>query len=58
MVPLHITYEAWNAPEHNISHLASQAYILRTVEKYFTAYATTVFGWEKEDHWSDSQSAP
>lgn len=24
MVPLHITYEAWNASEHSISHLAGQ----------------------------------
>jgi len=47
MVPLHITYEAWNSPEHSISHLASQEYILWTVEKYFTAYATTVFSWER-----------
>lgn len=55
MVPLHITYEAWNAPEHSISHLASQENILVTVEKYFTAFATTVFRWKKEDHWSGSQ---
>lgn len=32
MEPLHITYDAWNAPEHSISHLASQEYILWTVE--------------------------
>lgn len=55
MVPLHITYEAWNAPEHSISHLASQENIWVMVEKYFTAFATTVFRWKKDNNWSGSQ---
>lgn len=55
MYQLHITYEAWNAPEHSISQLASQENILGTLGKCFTAFTNTVFRWKKEHPWSSSQ---
>lgn len=48
---LHTTHKAWNAPEHSVSHLASQESISGTAEKYSTAFCKQSIQVELKGSW-------